>query len=160
MHTTRKAVILAVDLGTTFGWALRDAEDGWKSGETKIDRPQGAPYGLLFLLFREQMAPVFREWAGEGTLVYERPGMHAKGGARLRILIGMETVLQELAAAHRWARVWPVSPNTLKKFMAGSGTADKARMVKAAERVVNRPVTSDHEADAIALREWALAKLL
>ncbi|NJO82032.1 MAG: crossover junction endodeoxyribonuclease RuvC [Blastochloris sp.] len=64
---------------------------------------------------------------------------------------------------HRIATLFPeveiveVAPNTLKKFITGTGAASKAQMVASVARLTEIPLRSDDEADAFGLAEIARA---
>ncbi len=143
--------ILALDLGSTIGWAT--VEDG------KV------------LTWGEQTFPgdrahrlhAFREWLLEAlawcpdTVIYERPfsrGLHAT-----RSLWGMAGIVEE-AVVDR-AACLDIVPSTLKKWATGSGRANKEQMIIAAVRLVHPPQSGpwaemrEHEADAIILGLYA-----
>ena len=120
----------------------------------------------------------FRRWLGEQGLcfgnkvfvpkvelvVYEQT--HHRGGAATEVAAGFATRVQEFCAVHGIEHA-AVHSATLKKYVTGSGRADKLAMQKASiERgwwtfKGNEFVsTDDNEVDAICLLHYALAELV
>jgi hypothetical protein len=147
------AVVLALDLGTTFGWALQPINGpiahGWKS--LKGGRYEGG--GMRYLRFSSWLVEMY-SMSGEFSAVYfEEVRRHASTDAA-HVYGGL------LATLTAWceSRNIPyagVPVGTIKKHATGRGNADKAAMV-AAMQALGHPVTDDNEADALALLHWAL----
>lgn len=138
--------IAAFDLGST--WACAKERGVFHVTEAKTAaRPeklrefaQHIDYGLL---------------KDVDTVVFERP--FARGQAATRFLWGMAGVLE--AAAHGWGcAVIDMTPNEIKLWSTGSGKADKAAMIAAAQRLGYRG-ENEHEADAYCLLRFAEATL-
>lgn len=143
--------VLALDLGTTTGWA-------WKLNETPVchgtwslkpGRFEGG--GMRFVKFRNRL----REFSGMPTLVvFEEVRRHA-GTDAAHVYGGLMATLTAWCEEEKipYAGV-PVG--TIKKFWTGSGNASKEAMIARCARFGFPQVTDDNEADAIALLHWQL----
>ena len=146
-------VILALDLGTTFGWALQPINGpiahGWKS--LKGGRYEGG--GMRYLRFSSWLVEM-HSMSGEFSAVYfEEVRRHASTDAA-HVYGGL------LATLTAWceSRNIPyagVPVGTIKKHATNKGNANKEAMV-AAMQALGHGVTDDNEADALALLHWAL----
>ena len=151
--TTGDAAILALDLGTTTGWALRNLRGRILSGtaEFKSHRFEGG--GMRYLRFERWLDETLR-LAGEVEAVYFEEvrrhigvdAAHAYGG----FLAGLTAWCEEHAIAYQGVPV-----GTIKRFIAGKGNADKAAVIAAVRELGFSPA-DDNEADAIAILLWAI----
>ncbi len=170
--------ILALDLATTTGWALRARDGSVTSGVQRFDLARGESPGMRFLRLRRwlqelvESAPFMvggvsldvneRPRAQEATtklvdvISYERA--HHRGGAATAVCVGMATVMLE-EAARLGIEVSPVATTTLKKHATGSGRAGKDEMIAAASKrwhsVYPSGVEDDNQADALCILAWA-----
>jgi Holliday junction resolvasome RuvABC endonuclease subunit len=144
--------ILALDLGTTLGWAL------WLSGEVmggtesfKAGRFEGG--GMRYLRFVRWLDDLWR-FAGPQVVYFEEVRRH-RGVDAAHAYGGF--LAQLTAWCERYGVPYQGVPvGTIKKFATGKGNADKAAMIAAMERRGHAPA-DDNEADALALLYWALA---
>jgi hypothetical protein len=146
--------ILALDLGTTTGWALRpkDSEQihhGFWS--LKPGRFEGG--GMRFLKFRNLLASVHGAHGPLGPVVFEEVRRHA-GTDAAHIYGGLMATLTAFCE-ERQIPYLGVPVGTIKKFWTGHGGANKGAMIAEAVRRGFR-VADDNEADAIALLHWQL----
>ena len=147
------AAILALDLGTTTGWALRNLRGRIVSGtaEFKPHRFEGG--GMRYLRFERWLDETLR-LAGDVEAVYFEEvrrhigvdAAHAYGG----FLAGLTAWCEEHAIAYQGVPV-----GTIKRFIAGKGNADKAAVIAAVRELGFSPA-DDNEADAIAILLWAI----
>ncbi len=147
------AAILALDLGTTTGWALRNLRGRILSGtaEFKPHRFEGG--GMRYLRFERWLDETLR-LAGDVEAVYFEEvrrhvgvdAAHAYGG----FLAGVTAWCEEHAIAYRGVPV-----GTIKRFITGKGNADKAAVIAAVRERGFTPA-DDNEADAIAILLWAI----
>ena len=147
------AAILALDLGTTTGWALRNVRGRILSGtaEFKPHRFEGG--GMRYLRFERWLDETIR-LAGDVEAVYFEEvrrhvgvdAAHAYGG----FLAGVTAWCEEHAIAYQGVPV-----GTIKRFIAGKGNADKAAVIAAVRERGFTPA-DDNEADAIAILLWAI----
>jgi Holliday junction resolvasome RuvABC endonuclease subunit len=148
------AVVLALDLGTTTGWACQAADGtivhGWSS--FKPGRYEGG--GMRYLRFKKWLVEIYGSVGPEISAIYfEEVRRHASTDSA-HVYGGL------LATLTSWSEqnnipYQGVPVGTIKKHATGRGNADKAAMV-ASMQLLGHPVTDDNEADALALLHWAL----
>ncbi len=148
------AVVLALDLGTTTGWACKVADGtivhGWSS--FKPGRYEGG--GMRYLRFKKWLAEIYGSIGPEISAIYfEEVRRHASTDSA-HVYGGL------LATLTSWCEqnnipYQGVPVGTIKKHATGRGNADKQAMV-ASMQLLGHPVTDDNEADALALLHWAL----
>ena len=148
--------ILALDQATSCGWAVTET-DGTvvASGVWKLaDRNRtGESRGMRYIRFRSNLRHAI-ELYKPGMICHEQTLL--RGGAATEIANGLKALILE-TAAELGLEVSCVHTSELKHWATGNGRAEKADMVKAAERLGNRPVACDDEADAILIGLWASA---
>ena len=146
------AVTLALDLGSTTGWALELPGGDKISGSQsfKPDRYSGA--GMRFLRFRGWLDELHSTYPVD-VLYYEEVRRHA-GVDAAHCYGGFMAHLQAWAESSQvpYAGI-PVG--TIKKYATGKGNANKEAMMQAMIDKGHRPV-DDNEADAIALLYYSL----
>lgn len=149
MHTT----ILALDLGTTTGWALRDRTGRITSGSQSFKPRRFEGGGMRFLRFKRWITELKAHAEGIDTLVFEEvrrhvstDAAHAYGGFMAQLTAWCE---------HHGIPYQGVPVGTIKKHATGKGNAGKQAMVAAMQALGFRP-EDDNEADALALLLWAL----
>ena len=143
MNTT----ILALDLGTNTGWAVR-LKDGQIISDTEIFRPQRFEGGgMRSLRFKRWLSEI--KQSGEINAVYFEEvrrhvgvdAAHAYGGFLATLTAWCE---------HHQIPYQGIPVGTIKKHATGKGNASKDEMV-ASVRARGHAPTDDNEADAIAL---------
>lgn len=149
--------ILALDLGTTTGWALRTTTgyelgkplDGIVSGTMNFKPQRFEGGGMRFVRFRRwlgELVPVDAVYFEEVRRHAGVDAAHAYGG----FLAHLTAWCEERGIPYQGVPV-----GTIKKAWTGRGNADKAAMIAEA-RSRGFTVADDNEADAIALLDWAL----
>jgi Holliday junction resolvasome RuvABC endonuclease subunit len=146
--------ILALDLGTTTGWAYREGAR-IESGVQTFDVKRGESPGMRYVRFNRWLDEMMRLRRG-ALLVFEQA--HHRGGAATEVAAGFSTRVLECAARLDLEHA-AVHTATLKKFATGKGNAKKAEMLGAVCRRW-KAVTDDNEADAIALLYYAIAEIV
>lgn len=148
-----RPTILALDLGTTTGWAIRLGEDDITSGTLTLRPSRFEGGGMRFLRFRGWLDEIQRASGGVGRVAFEEVRRHA-GTDAAHIYGGF---LAHLTAWCEERRVpyEGVPVGTIKRFATGRGNADKAAMMAAVTARGFAPA-DDNEADAIALLLWAI----
>jgi Holliday junction resolvasome RuvABC endonuclease subunit len=147
------AAILALDLGTTTGWALRNLRGRILSGTADFKPHRFEGGGMRYLRFERWLDETLR-LAGDIEAVYFEEvrrhigvdAAHAYGG----FLAGLTAWCEEHAIAYQGVPV-----GTIKRFIAGKGNADKAAVIAAVRERGFSP-GDDNEADAIAILLWAI----
>ena len=151
LRQTRNTV-LAIDLGTTVGWALRMGDSTILSG-TQTFRPgrfEGG--GMRYLRFTDWLVEIAMRAHGIRRLVFEEVRRHA-GTDAAHVYGGFLGTLTAWCEEHELP-YQGVPVGTIKRFATGKGNADKAAMI-AAMRACGFAPADDNEADAIALLLWA-----
>ena len=144
--------VLALDLGTTTGWALRGQDGGITSGTMTFRPNRFEGGGMRFLRFRGWLMEIANLSGGITRIVFEEVRAHA-GTDAAHIYGGF---LAHLSAwsEERGVPYEGVPVGTIKRYATGRGNADKAKMIEAIRARGYLPA-DDNEADAIALLLWA-----
>ena len=151
--TTSKSTVLALDLGTTTGWAMQLADGAIVSGTVSFRPGRYEGGGMRFLRFRSWLEEMLRSAPGLATVHFEEVRRHV-GTDAAHIYGGF---LAHLAA---WCEMkmipyQGVSVGTIKRHATGKGNADKQAVIAAIKSRGFAP-TDDNEADAIAILLWAI----
>jgi len=148
----RHHAVLALDLGTTTGWALRGRDGGIASGTMTFRPGRFEGGGMRFLRFRAWLTEVADLSGGLARIAFEEVRRHVSTDSS-HVYAGFLATLtawcEQAGIAYEGVPV-----GTIKRFATGRGNADKAAMV-AAMRARGFAPTDDNEADAIALLLWA-----
>jgi len=151
--TPETTSILALDLGSTTGWAIRNSRCRILHGtaEFRPNRFEGG--GMRYLRFGKWLDQTLEITGGIDAIHYEEVRRHA-GTDASHVYGGL------LATLTAWCedRSIPyggVPVGTIKRFATGKGNADKAAMIDAVRKRGFEPA-DDNEADAIAILLWAL----
>ncbi|WP_429927722.1 hypothetical protein [Achromobacter xylosoxidans] len=144
--------ILALDLGTKLGWAVR-ARDGsvWHGTEVFTPRKSWTP-GQRWLRARSFVTDLVVRHQVH-AIAYEDVKRHA-GTDAAHAYGAFLCLVQMVADSHR-AALMPVGVGTIKKHWTGKGNADKGAMEAQARARGFRP-ESDNDADALAILHWAV----
>lgn len=149
--------VLALDIGTTLGWALRRRSGRVESG--RLTMRAGDHPGARMRQFRSWLADLSLRLESEGGIgavawedAFRQPG---NANAVHHRLVG---VLLEWADRNQ-IPAEPVGISAIKKFATGKGTASKDDMLAAARALY--PAVLDHnEADAIHVLRCAFSGAL
>ena len=146
--------ILALDLGTTTGWALRH-RDGTVSSGTAAFKPQRFEGGgMRFLRFKRWLNELCSVSSDIHAVYFEEVRRHA-GVDAAHAYGGFLGHLTAWCEQHNLP-YQGVPVGTIKKHATGKGNAGKPEMIAAAQARGYAPI-DDNEADALALLHWALA---
>ena len=144
--------ILALDLGTTTGWALRSPDGAITSG-TQSFRPQRFEGGgMRFLRFKRWLTELKAHADGIDSLHFEEVRRHVSTDAA-HAYGGFLATLTSWCEHHQ-IPYQGVPVGTIKKHATGKGNASKDEMITAMRRLGHVP-TDDNEADALAILHWA-----
>ncbi|CAK0756662.1 crossover junction endodeoxyribonuclease RuvC [Azospirillaceae bacterium] len=152
---SESASLLALDLGTHTGWALR-SHNGIITSGTVLFRPgrfEGA--GMAFLRFGKWLDEMAELAQRLDVVVFEEVRGHT-GTLAAQVYGGF---LAHLTAwcEHKHVPYQGVPVATIKKHATGKGNAGKEVVIAAMEALGHKP-TDDNEADALAILHWALAQ--
>ena len=145
--------ILALDLGTTTGWALRGSDGHISSGSESFRPQRFEGGGMRYLRFKRWLTDIKQCNASIDQVVFEEvrrhagvDAAHAYGG-----FMGQLTAWCE----HHQIPYQGIPVGTIKKHATGKGNASKDEMVTAVRARGHSPA-DDNEADAIALLYLAI----
>lgn len=146
-------ITLALDLGTTLGWALGDAEGlVLGSGSVLLAKP-GDHVGRRYIQFLGWMNALGTK---PDRIVYEDVKFF-RGIESSRVWCGLLAVLR-LQAYRSKVPLHGLHIGTVKKHATGSGNADKAAMVAAARKRWSFEIVDDNHADALWILDTFLAR--
>ena len=148
-------VILALDLGTHTGWALRARDGTITSGAASFQPGRFEGAGMTFLRFRGWLEEIADLAHGLDTVVFEEVRRHV-GTTAAHIYGGF---LAHLTAwcEHERVPYRGVPVGTIKLHATGKGNASKEAVIAAMKAKGHAP-GDDNEADALAILHWALTQ--
>jgi hypothetical protein len=151
--STCVAPILALDLGTVTGWALRSGDGATTSGTVSFKPSRYDGGGIRYLRFRGWLDQLATDIGGFGAIHFEEVRRHA-GTDAAHIYGGLLATLTAWCE-QRGIAYQGVPVGTIKRFISGKGNADKAAVI-AAVRARGFSPTDANEADALAILLWAI----
>lgn len=144
--------ILALDLGTTTGWALMARDGSITSGTESFKPHRFEGGGMRFLRFKRWLTEIKQTSDGIDAVYFEEvrrhlgvDAAHAYGGFMAQLTAWCE---------HHQIPYQGVPVGTIKKHATGKGNASKGEMIAAAKARGHLPA-DDNEADALALLDYA-----
>ena len=145
--------ILALDLGTVTGWALRSPDGTASSGAVSFrpDRFEGG--GMRYLRFKHWLTEIKNTAGGIDAVYLEEVRRHA--GTNAAHIYGGFLAHVTAWCEHHGIPYQGVPVGTIKRHVTGKGNASKQAVIAAVRERGFNPV-DDNEADAIALLLWAL----
>ena len=148
----RADTILALDLGTVTGWALRNPDGTVSSGMASFRPDRFSGGGMRFLRFKRWLTEIKNTADGIDAVYLEEVRRHA-GTNAAHIYGGF---LAHVAAwcEHHGIPYQGVPVGTIKRHVTGKGNASKDAVIEAVRARGFAPA-DDNEADAIALLLWA-----
>ncbi|MEI4234781.1 crossover junction endodeoxyribonuclease RuvC [Roseovarius sp. D22-M7] len=145
--------ILALDLGTTTGWAIRDHDGLITSGTARFKPGRYDGGGMRYLRFTNWLTEIDRLSGPLATIWFEEVRRHA-GTDASHVYGGLMATLTAWAEL-RGIPYAGVPVGTIKRHATGKGNAPKQAMIDAARARGFSPA-DDNEADAIAILLWAI----
>ena len=145
--------ILALDLGTTTGWALRSFDGLITSGTASFKPGRYDGGGMRYLRFTNWLTEIDRLSGPIAAIWFEEVRRHA-GTDAAHVFGGL------MASLTSWAELRGIPYSgapvgTIKRHATGKGNASKDAMIAAARARGFAPA-DDNEADAIAILLWAI----
>jgi Holliday junction resolvasome RuvABC endonuclease subunit len=147
------AIIIALDLGTTTGWAVRDLSGHITSGVTcfKTGRFEGG--GMSYLRFKRWLTDLKTNLGAIDAVYFEEvrahrgvDAAHKYGGFLAHLTAWCE---------HHQIPYQGIPVGTIKKHITGKGNASKEEVVAAVKNKGFAPI-DDNEADSLALLDFVL----
>jgi hypothetical protein len=145
--------VLALDLGTTTGWALRTSDGRIVSGTQDFRPRRFEGGGMRYLRFTDWLLELAMLSRGIGRVVFEEVRRHA-GTDAAHIYGGFLGALTSWCEEHE-IPYQGIPVGAIKRHVTGRGNADKAAVI-AAVRARGFAPADDNEADAIAILLWAI----
>jgi Holliday junction resolvasome RuvABC endonuclease subunit len=152
-NNTQVTTTLALDLGTTTGWALRPRVGNIAHGFVSLKPQRFEGGGMRYLRFKRWLSEL-QAMTGEVQSVYFEEVRRHAGVDAAHVYGGLLATLTSWCEHHN-IPYQGVHVGTIKKHATGKGNAGKD-MVIAAMRALDHPVSDDNEADALALLHWAI----
>ena len=148
-----RSTLLALDLATITGWALRTGAGAIVSGTVSFRPSRYDGGGIRYLRFRAWLDSVANDAGGIGVIHYEEIRRHL-GTDAAHVFGGLLATLTAWCE-QRGIAYQGVPVGTIKRFIAGKGNADKDAVI-AAIRARGFAPADDNEADALAILLWAI----
>lgn len=145
--------MLALDLGTTTGWALHGIDGLITSGTVSFRPGRFDGGGMRYLRFTNWLTEIDRLSGPVAAIWFEEVRRHAATDAA-HVYGGLMATLTTWAEL-RGIPYEGVPVGTIKRHATGKGNAPKEAMIAAARARGFSPA-DDNEADAIAILLWAL----
>ncbi len=146
--------ILALDLGTTTGWALRDQAGSITHGLVSFKPQRFEGGGMRFLRFKRWLTEIkATNEHGIDAVYFEEVRRHL-GVDAAHVYGGLMATLTSWCEHHQ-IPYEGVPVGTIKRHISGKGNASKDEVIKAVGEL-GFHVSDDNEADAIALLNLAI----
>lgn len=145
--------ILALDLGTTTGWALMTRDGSITSGTEAFKPHRFEGGGMRFLRFKRWLTEIKQTSDGIDAVYFEEVRRHL-GVDAAHAYGGFMAHLTAWCERHQ-IPYQGVPVGTIKKHATGKGNASKGEMIAAAKIRGHSPA-DDNEADALALLHFSL----
>jgi len=146
------AGVLALDLGTATGYALRTPDGAVTSGTVSFRPSRYDGGGMRYLRFRGWLAELAKDAGGLTAIYFEEVRRHLSTDAA-HVHGGLLAILTAWAEQLK-IPYQGVPVGTIKRHVTGKGNADKAAVI-AAVRARGFNPADDNEADALAILLWA-----
>ena len=146
--------ILALDLGTTTGWALRDQAGSITHGFVSFKPQRFEGGGMRFLRFKRWLTEIkATNEHGINAVYFEEVRRHL-GVDAAHVYGGLMATLTSWCEHHQ-IPYEGVPVGTIKRHISGKGNVSKDEVIKAVGEL-GFHVSDDNEADAIALLNLAI----
>jgi hypothetical protein len=146
--------ILALDLGTTTGWAIRNDRCRILHGTAEFRPSRFEGGGMRYLRFGKWLDQTLEVTGGIDVVYFEEIRRHA-GTDAAHVHGGLLATLTAWCEAHG-IPYSGVPVGTWKRYACGKGNASKSDII-AAMRCLGFEASDDNEADALAILHWALS---
>ena len=151
--TIKRGALLALDLGTSTGWALQNCVEHIASGTVSFQLSRFDGGGMRYLRFLRWIEEIDNLAGPLEAVYYEEVRRHIGTDAG-HVYGGFQSMLTAWCEEHLVA-YQGVPVGTIKRFITGKGNADKAAVIAAVQAKGFAPA-DDNEADAIAILLWAI----
>ena len=145
--------VLALDLGTTTGWAMQSVGSTIESGTVSFRPSRYDGGGMRYCDFAAGWTSMSTNAAGIGVVYFEE--VRGTPARTRRIIYGGLLATLTAWCEQRSIAYQGVPVGTIKRFITGKGNADKQPVMNAVRARGFSPA-DDNEADAIAILLWAI----
>ena len=145
--------VLALDLGTSTGWAMRTLDGHVVSGSESFKPGRFEGGGMRYLRFKRWLTEIKGTTDGLGAIYFEEVRRHA--GVDAAHAYGGFLATLTAWCEHHQIPYSGVPVGTIKRHATGKGNAGK-QQVADAMRALGFDPADDNEADALALLIFAL----
>jgi hypothetical protein len=156
LHSPDPGTMLALDLATKTGWALRSANRQIISGTVSFRPSRYDGGGIRYLRFRSWLESLAADAGGIRVVHHEEVRRHLSTDAA-HVHGGLLATLTSWCEEHSIA-YQGVPVGTIKRHITGKGNASKQSVIAAVRERGFSPA-DDNEADAIAILLWAIDTL-
>ena len=148
-----RSIIVALDLGTTTGWATRESAGNITSGTASFKTRRFEGGGMPFLRFKRWLTD-FKALLGAIDAIYFEEVRAHKGVDAAHKYGGFVAHLTSWCE-HHGIPYSGIPVGTIKKHITGKGNAPKESVIMAIKNKGFAPV-DDNEADSLALLDFVL----
>jgi Holliday junction resolvasome RuvABC endonuclease subunit len=145
--------IMALDLGTITGWAVKDHSGGITSGAASFRAGRFEGGGMSFLRFKQWLTD-FKHTLGSIDAIYFEEVRAHKGVDAAHKYGGFVAHLTAWCEHHQ-IPYSGIPVGTIKKHITGKGNASKTCVITAVKNKGFSPI-DDNEADSLALLDFVL----
>ena len=148
--------VLALDLGTSTGWAMRSLDGHVISGVESFKPGRFEGGGMRYLRFKRWLTDLKGTTEGLGAVYFEEVRRHA-GVDAAHVYGGFLATLTAWCEHHE-IPYQGIPVGTIKRHATGKGNASKAEVIAAVRALGHQP-SDDNEADALALLSFAAGRI-
>jgi len=151
-------MILALDIATTTGWAVRQNNGRIVSGSYILRKNKTKDVRYIALELHLMLHALAKTYGAPDIIAYEEVKRHMGWKAAKRYWSLLSTIEQWTISDDRFVPMMPLAIHAIKIHATGKGNADKDAM-KAAARVRGWNFTDDNEADALFVLDLAIKNI-
>jgi Holliday junction resolvasome RuvABC endonuclease subunit len=153
MNVIDYQTIIALDLGTNTGWAIREKQGCITSGTVSFKQQRFEGGGMVFLRFKRWLTDLKATLGDVEAIYFEEVRAH-KGVDAAHKYGGFLAHLTAWCEHHEIA-YQGIPVGTIKRHITGKGNSSKELVIEAIKKKGFTPI-DDNEADSLALLDFVL----
>ncbi len=153
MNISDHSTIIALDLGTNTGWAIREKQGGITSGTVSFKQQRFEGGGMTYLRFKRWLTDLKATLGDVEAIYFEEVRAH-KGVDAAHKYGGFLAHLTAWCEHHQIA-YQGIPVGTIKRHITGKGNSSKELVIEAIKKKGFTPI-DDNEADSLALLDFVL----
>ncbi len=153
MNVIDYQTIIALDLGTNTGWAIREKQGCITSGTVSFKQQRFEGGGMVFLRFKRWLTDLKATLGDVEAIYFEEVRAH-KGVDAAHKYGGFLAHLTAWCEHHQIA-YQGIPVGTIKRHITGKGNSSKELVIEAIKKKGFTPI-DDNEADSLALLDFVL----